>query len=448
MKSKHIPHRLLVAAALFTGFSVALTGCAGSSNGSETEASDRVSQAEIDKAMSTETTITYWANVPGLQEYVDRFEEKYPAITVNLEEVADRSVKLRTALDAGTGAPDVAQIDIQGVPSYIVNGDLLDLRPYGAEELGPDYVDWAFEQMKGAGGEVFALPWDSGPVGMLWREDLLAEAGIDGVPTTWEEFAADAETYKAETGQYLGVFGAETFNVLFWQKGLQPFSYDGAETVGIDVNSDEATAIGAYWQDLISRDLIATDPGFTDQWFQGLNTGKYASVFSAAWLPLFIQEPLADTVGKWSVTELPQWEGEAAASGNYGGSANAVLATSENPIPAYELVKFISHEQENAKSFAINQSLFPVLKSVLADADWSGKTDEFFGGQAINEVFAEISSTVDPDWQWLPFNDAFNTSLGDDVGSQVEVGGDIVAGLNAWQETLTSFALENGFTIR
>src|SRR6188768_4344776 len=89
---------------------LALTGCSPSTG--STTSSKPVTQSEIDKAMDTPTTLTFWSWVPDLQKEVDLFEKKYPKITVKLVNTtggAQHYPKLRSALKAGKGVPDVAQ---------------------------------------------------------------------------------------------------------------------------------------------------------------------------------------------------------------------------------------------------------------------------------------------------------------------------------------------------
>ena len=60
--------------------------------------------------MATETNLTFWTWVPDIQNQVDLFEAEYPAIdveVVNVGQGAPHYQKLRTALESGTGAPDV-----------------------------------------------------------------------------------------------------------------------------------------------------------------------------------------------------------------------------------------------------------------------------------------------------------------------------------------------------
>ena len=202
------------------------------------------------------------------------------------------------------------------------------------------------------------------------------------------------------------------------------------------MNSPEAKEVVSYWQDLIQSDLVSADPDFTDEWYAGLNQGKYAGWLTAAWAPVFLSGAAADTSGLWRAAPLPQWDAGDPASGNWGGSADAVLKTSENPIAAYELAKWINNEQEPALLFATQQYFFPTANSVLEDPAFVDQEPEFYGGQKVNELFAEISTTVDTDWQWLPFMEFAYTNFNETFGAAVAAKGDLAAGLDAWQDAL------------
>lgn len=429
-----------------------LSGCSGGGGTGDNGGGDAISQEDIDKAMSTPTELTFWTWVPDIQNEVDLFEAKYPAIDVKVENVGqglDHYQKLRSAIEAGEGAPDVAQLEYPFIPSFVLTESLLDLTPYGADDLADEYVGWAWNQVSPA-DEVWAIPQDVGPMGNLYREDILAAAGITEPPATYDDYAAAAKAVKDETGSYISNVAptsAAQMIGFFWQAGVEPFSYDGKETVGINVNSDEAKKVADYWTGLIQDDLISTDPDFQDEWYQGLASGKYAGWLTAAWAPIFLSGTAGDTSGLWRAAPLPQWEAGAEASGNWGGSSDAVLADSKNPIPAYELVKFINNDAESTMKLATEQFLFPPQISVLEDPAFIDQESEFYGGQKVNALFADISTTVDTDFEWLPFQDYVDAAYEETVGTVIAAKGDIAAALDAWQEKIVSYAEDQGFTV-
>jgi multiple sugar transport system substrate-binding protein len=434
-----------------------LTACSGGGGGDDgggdaAAPAEELSQEEIDEALSTPTELVFWTWVPDIQNQVDMFMEEYPEIdveVVNVGQGADHYQKLRSALEAGTGAPDVAQMEFQHISSFRLGDNLLDLAPYGATELEGDYPEWVWSQVSD-GGAVYGIPQDVGPMGNLYREDLLTAAGIE-VPTTWEEFQAAARTYRAanpesyltnlpsnQAGQFMG---------FLWQAGARPFGYDGAETVTIDLEGPEVDRVVEYWNTMLAEDLVSTDVDFEDPWYQGLSAGKYASWQTAAWGPVFLQGTAGNTSGLWRAAPLPQWEAGENVSGNWGGSTDAVLSTTENPIAAAELATWINTAQEPALRLATEQFLFPAYTPVLEDPAFLEQQAEFYGGQQVNQLFADISETVSTDFGWLPFMDYAYSSYTETVGKAIADRSDLGAGVAAWQEDLIAYAEDQGFTV-
>ena len=442
------------AVALVTGavsIGMLLTGCTPGSGGGSSQ--EKVSQDDIDKAMTTPTKLTFWTWVPDIENEVKLFEKKYPDIDVTVENVGQglpHYQKLRSAIEAGEGAPDVTQVEYQYIPSFVLNDSLLDLTAYGADDLAGDYVDWAWNQVS-PDDAVWAIPQDVGPMGNLYREDILSQAGITEPPATWKDYAAAAKTVKDSTGSYISNLGATQAGQMigfFWQAGVKPFAYDGKETVSVNVNSDEAKKVASYWTDLIQQDLISTDVDFADQWYQGLASGKYAGWITAAWGPIFLQGTAEGTSGAWRAAPLPQWNEGDDVSGNWGGSSDAVLASSKNPIAAYELAKFINNDKESAMRLATEQFLFPPQVSVLEDPAFVDQEAAFYGGQKVNELFADISKTVDTDFQWLPYMDYVYSTYEDTIGTVITDKGDIASALDKWQDQLVKYAKDQGFTVK
>lgn len=427
-----------------------LTGCSAPTSSGDGTAT--VTQADFDKAMSTPTDLTFWTWVPDIQNQVDLFEKKYPAISVKVENVGQGAAhyqKVRTALTSGEGAPDVIQLEYQYVSSFVQTKSLLDLRPYGADKLSGSYVDWVFNQVK-QGDAIYAVPQDSGPMGNLYRSDILAQAGIDAAPATWADYADAAAAVKSKTGSYISNLAPNEPGALLgllWAAGVKPFGYDGDKAVTIDVNSAESKKVLSYWQDLVAADQVSVDPDFTDGWYQGLANGKYAGWLTAAWGPVFLQGTAKDTSGLWTAAALPQTTAGADSSGNWGGSSDAVLSTTKNPIAAYELARFINADPESTLKFATDQFLFPTLKSTLTDPNFAGQESEFYGGQKVNALFSDVSSTVDTEFQWLPFMDFAYSSFNDTLGKSIADKGDFSAGADAWQDALVEYATQQGFTV-
>jgi len=434
---------------------LALSACGGGGSDSSDGAAkpDAVSQAQIDKAMKTPTDLTFWTWVPNIDKEVALFEKKYPAINVKVVNVGQGPThykKLRTALTAGSGTPDVAQVEFQYIPTFALTNSLVDLRPYGAEERKADFVDWTWKQVSGQDGQVWAFPQDTGPMGMLYRKDLFDKYGI-APPKTWDEFAAAAhKLHEADPSLYITDIAPNEgpgYMGLMWQAGARPFDVTGKDKVGINLNDAASKKVGAYWEGLAKDGVIATDPAWTDAWFQGLARGKYATWLTAAWGPVFLQGSAKNTSGRWRAAPLPQWKEGDSVSGNWGGSTDAVIKGTKNPIASAKLAEFINSDSESTKMLTTEQFLYPATKALLNDPSFTDQKPAFYGGQMVNKLFADISGTVSGDFQWPSFFDQTVSDWTETVGTALSSKGDVSAGLDAWQKRISTYADNQGFTV-
>ena len=102
------------------------------------------------------------------------FEKKYPNVKVELVNAGtgnDQYTKLQNAIKAGTGAPDVAQIEYYALPQFALADSLVDLSQYGfgqPDERRTRAVDRGTRCTLGGG--VYGLPQDSGPMALFYNK--------------------------------------------------------------------------------------------------------------------------------------------------------------------------------------------------------------------------------------------------------------------------------------
>ncbi|MHA5055068.1 ABC transporter substrate-binding protein [Streptomyces sp. SD15] len=427
-----------------------LTACSGgSSNGAGGGTTKSVDMAaELKKP----ATIEFWSWLNGIEDEVKLFEKKYPNIkvkVVNAGAPAAEYPKLRTALKAGSGAPDVVQLEAHEVPSFTITKSLLDLAPYGANKIKSKFEGWAWEQVS-QGSSVYAIPQDTGPMGMLYRKDIFDKYDIK-VPTTWAEFATAAEKlHKADPKAYLtnmSPSNGAAYTGLLWQAGSRPFKSTSSTNLQVNIDDTAARKVSDYWSGLVKSENVSTDPDFTDQWYRGLASGKYATWLTAAWGPMFLQGTAKKTAGKWRVAPLPQWDAGESVSGNTGGSTSAVIRTSKYPAAAAAFAQFLNSDPASTKMLASKQSLFPATTALLDDQEFLDEPLPFFSGQKVNRVFSDISRTVKTDFTWSPVQDYVFNDFNDTVGKAMTRKQDLTAALTQWQESVTGYVKKQGFTV-
>ena len=375
MSSPLTRRKFLISTAAAASSAWLLSACGGGSgdsggSSSAAAAASQVPQADIDKAMEHR----YHVDVLDLgsrhhqrgQALHDEVPEDEGRMSSTSARARPHYQKLRTAIQSGQGAPDVAQVEFQFINSFTLgDGNLLDLTPYAPSDISSKYPEWVWSQVHVNNG-FWGVPQDTGPMGLLYRDDLLSAAGIQP-PKTYDDFAAAAATYRTKNPKsYLvNVAPSQPGQIVayLWQAGVRPFAFDGKQTVTIDLASDEAKKVVKFWGDLVTSGGASNDADFNDTWYQGLNSGKWATLPIAAWGPVFLAGSAPKTSGKWRAADLPQWDASKVASSNWGGSTDAVLKLSKNQIAASQLALFINTDKQSALQFATKQFLFPALNS-------------------------------------------------------------------------------------
>lgn len=438
--------RALAASATLTIAAGALAACS-TDTGSDADVTT-ATQAEIDAALQEETTLTFWTWAPQAEDIVAAFEEKYPAINVELENVGtgnDHYTKLQNAIQAGTGAPDVAQIEYYAFPQFAVSGALQDLTGFGAGDMEDQFTTGTWDQVAVNGG-IYGLPQDSGPMAMFYRQDVFDRLGL-AVPTTWEEYAAAARViHDADPNAYIvnDMGDAGFTQSMIWQAGGTPFQTDG-ENVTIDLAGDAgAQKWTDVWNQMVSDDLVAPVAPWSDEWFKGLSDGSIATLLQGAWMPGNLESGAPGGAGQWRVAPMPTYDGTPANAEN-GGGGDAVISQSDNKLAAFGFLQFLN----GAEGAAIHAAGggFPSTVADLESPEFLGAAPEYFGGQRINEVLVQASKDVLPGWQYTPFQAYANSVFADTVGQSYADKSDLLGGLSAWQESMVRYGEEQGFTI-
>ncbi|GAA1465980.1 ABC transporter substrate-binding protein [Microbacterium thalassium] len=425
----------------------ALTGCSGGS----------AAESCTNEILNPDATqVSVWAWYPAFDQVVDLFNETHDDVQVcwtNAGQGNDEYTKFSTALESGSGAPDVIMLESEVLASFTIRDGLVDLTEYGANDVKSDYTAGSWKDVS-SGSAVYAIPVDGGPMGMLYRQDILDEYGIE-VPTTWDEFADAAQ--KLQDAGAPGVFadfppnGRAYTQALFAQAGNVPFTYDSANPleIGIDVNDAGSKDVLAYWNDLTSSGLVATDEAFTADYNTMLVDGTYAIYIAAAWGPGYLKglEGTDDTA-EWRAAPVPQWDVDNPVQINWGGSTFAVTSQADDPEAAALVAKEIFGTEDAWKIGVEEASLWPQWLPILESDYFVEREDPFFGGQQINkDVFLEAAAGY-PGFTFSPFQNYAYDQLQEEVTAVVVDGSkDASTALDDLQATLEQYATDQGFEL-
>ncbi len=436
--------------AAFALATLGLAACGGSDDSGDSDAPTAVDTDALDAALEEGGELTYWTWTPSGEDQAAAFMKAYPNVKVNVVNAGTNTeeyTKLQNAIKAGSGAPDVAQIEYYAMPQFSMTDSLLDLSEYGFGELEDQYTPGPWGAVT-EGDAVYGLPQDSGPMALFYNEAIFKAAGIDEAPSTWEEFSEDAKKiHEWDDSVYItndsGDAGFTTS--MIWQAGGHPFTTTDGTNVTIDFSDEGTQKFTSMWDQLIKDDLISPIAGWSNEWFQGLNQGKIASLITGAWMPGNLISGVEDTAGDWRVAPMPTYDGTAANAEN-GGSAQVVIKQTENPELAAAFLKWLNNSEESIDIF-LESGGFPSTTADLEDEEFLADAPEYFGGQKINEVLAQGATDVLPDWEYLPYQVYANSIYGDTVGKAYTSDTTLDEGLAAWQDALVEYGNGQGFSV-
>lgn len=444
----------------------ALTGiaaCGGSSGGTPSASGSSGASAAPSPTVTLEAgancssnssavKLTFWAWVPGMGRAVNQFNKTHPGICVTQEDVGagdPEYVALTNAIKAGSGAPDVAEVEYDELPSFVITKSVDNLVPYGANSYKSDFVPWAWQEVS-QGSSVYAIPGDSGPMAFYYNSALLAKYKITP-PATWAQFATDAATlHKDDPSAYMTNFAAvdlQWIMSLMAQDNAWPFTYNGGSKVTINWTGAKQMAFAQYWQNLLSAHLVNSTADVAAASFEDMDKSIDASWLSSAWGPSYFLPDAKSSLGDWRATTLPQWTAGANVSANWGGSAYPVFKQSQHPKQAAEFAEWLN---ATSASWNITKTapslLFPTYVPLLNDPSYKDLNNALSGTSDPNVAFTAAASTISSD-QWPPFmtealNEASTVFAGVQNGKET-----LQAAFTTFQKDLVTYARAQGFTV-
>ncbi|MBS4195525.1 ABC transporter substrate-binding protein [Lederbergia citri] len=373
-------------------------------------------------------TLWYW-NRSIDDELIKKVSDQFPDIKINAQKIdgGEYKTKLQTALTTGTGAPDIVGLN-DWVTEFLPNHDkFVNLLDYGADKIKSDYLEWKWNfGLTPDQKNLIALPMDTGPTALFYREDLFAEAGLPTDPdevskelASWDDYIAAGEKLQAATGVKM----FDTLNRVFTQslsQGDKAYFDENDNFIGDSGNIKES------WDRAITVHKKGLSANLDDstEWNAGMNNGQVASFIGAVWMKNILKDAAPDTDGKWRIARAPGGDG------NNGGSFIGILKSSKHPEEAYKVIEWMMNPENQLQSY-VKMDLFPSTPSIFEDEKMSNP-EEFFGNQETTKVFSESAKNVKPRYFGVDYsrvNSIYTETLSDIAKSNKDPD-------KAWEEVL------------
>nr|WP_179756360.1 extracellular solute-binding protein [Kineococcus aurantiacus] len=349
-------------------------------------------------ASSDPNTFEFWS-FTGINQKTDveAYKKLAPDVTVKLTEVGnaqETAQGLTTAL-AGGKVPDLVLVQAGDLPKFMKNpGNFTDLNTLGGADVKGDYVDWVMAQATATSGELVGIPTDVGGMGVAYRTDLMAAAGlptnrdeVGALWPTWDDFIATGQRYTQATGNaFIDNAATTVFLQAVSQGEEQYYSADGEVVYATNPIVKDSFDLGLK---AIAAGITAKLESFTDGWNAGMAKGAFAAVAAPSWMLGSIRSAAPDTEGKWDIAVIP------GGSGNWGGSYLTIPARAANPKAAWNYIKTMQSPEQQLQHFLDSGSL-PTTPVNYDKPELVNHTDPFFSDAPTGKIFTQAVLGLKP----------------------------------------------------
>ena len=255
---------------------------------------------------STET-ITVWTmeDTKAFSQLMQTFT-KQTGINVDVQGIPWGNVndKLTTAVASGNG-PDVVQVGLSLLPTFVNAGAMLDLHPYLAKNpalKSSNFLSGVSAIRTNPKGKVLSVPWVSDVRILFYRTDIFKQVGIPGPPKTWAQLMTDAKKLagrgNGQYGFYIPQWDSALPVELTWQAG------GGVTSNGkVSFNNAAFRTAANFYLSLYKAKVVPTASDFDQT--QGFVSGVAPMLISGPYLASAINGAAPDLKGKWNVAVLP-----------------------------------------------------------------------------------------------------------------------------------------------
>ena len=407
----------ILALALALCMIVALAACGQSAAPAAAPAAEPAAAPAAEPA-ADQTVLTMWciatesdANRPAYEAATAEFEAAHRDIKIEWEAFENESykTKIKAAMNAGTDLPDIFF-----TWSGAFLGDFVDAgRVYCVNEAYKPFAKDLPEVMLSNstyGGDHYAIPLTYNIVTLFANMDLLAEAGWDHVPETYEDLTACCDALVAKNIVPFGCAGKETWCVTEYLEPIiqKTIGYEALNAIFSGTGSWNdpaiATAVSTF-QDMINKGYF--DPNGmalgNDEVKANFIAGKTAFYQNGSWNCGEVNDGVANA----AVGLFPVMDASKATYGQViGGPSDSLAVTATSPNAelaaqaAFELGKAICHYGYLAGSglpaWTPDYDTSAVKPLVAAVADIVAKSDGM-------TLFGDTAMSADPANTYLSY---------------------------------------------
>ena len=324
---------------------------------------------------------------------LDQFEKQNPGIKVTLQRIGWRDARDQFLREAAVGqGPDVVHVAQVWVKEMGQAGALQPLNDLIKQApLTNGFSDFMAQELaQNKEGRIYGLPWTTDTWAMVYRTDLLKEAGVTKLPETWAELHDVSAQVKQRTGKTGFGFpaggsasGAIWFlaNFYWWSNGKAMVVQKPDGTYGMNLTTADVVDSMRYFKSFLTEghnptsNLSASD-AHDPSILQALVNGQQAiaTMPPNTYKQVLEMYATANPGKPVPFVSGPFPKGTVTRTSMIGGRMLGINANSKHPAEAWKLIRFLASEPIFTQYYTTQ---FPAQRSLLKNVNWSPELKGF-----------------------------------------------------------------------
>lgn len=367
----------------------------------------------LDRApKGTDLTIWLFANShrrtlcegnPSLVEQYKQATGKTVGVDSILIQALDvRLLSMFLSRSSGMELPDAVEIEINSIGKYFRPpvrdvgfyplNDLIAKLPKQEQLLQSCLSPWTKR------GVIFGIPYDIGPVAIIYRKDLFEEAGVDlASAKTWEQFqglCVNAQSYWAAHGHpqwralELKRAAPDQLVMMLMQRGVNLLDDQNR----VHIADPKVAAMLAFYAQLIAgpRAIGGEPPAADVMWTHTLASGQICAAFCPDWRIAELKSYAPELAGKIRLMPLPRFESTDAPTATWGGTMIAIPRAAKNPLESWKMIRFLYLSPQALIARRRYTNILPPIPAAWNNPAYH-QPDPFFGGQHVEELYIDLA---------------------------------------------------------
>lgn len=324
------------------------------------------------------THFELWSFVDAHNEFygkmVELWNEQNPDrqlnVTFSTYPYADMHNKFMMSLQAGSGAPDMCDVEIGQFPNYTGEDTPLYALNDALAPYEKDVVQSRLDVYSRADGTRIGVPTHVGASVMYWNAEIFEEYGLDYKSVkTWDDYTELGRQLKEASNGEVYLTSVDTGGTDWLWVAMAEYGEDWTGGPDGEVNVEQESVkkmltMQKSWLDE-GIAMISTD-GHIDleAGYKNVAEGKVASFPKAMWYMSRFINYMPEMEGKYDITTIPVFEEGQKCSVGIGGTGTVVTEQSADPALAAEFLAWAKLSAEG-EGYIWSELGFDVCNSSL-----------------------------------------------------------------------------------